>query len=323
MAERSIRQLISIPGDLLLSNLKTGIRSMHQTCTNPYCSLEVWKQQGTPFEIKMAHVHMPFHSYSSVTQVELTPYYLKSIGEICDVVKVLSCLTEGSMLYPPGVNIHTGTLSPSVMSHLCAEEFALDHSLEDSATCVPIISRLLQRVAILSLQCDTYDHIGLLVGMIKVAIANVERCGLKYLLCTMPDIYLDVSEPLAAFFLRQSFHRLILDLDQVDPQMLSKLLQAFLVAPCQHKQKIRIHTRRGVNFPTSIEVSQLASMNMAGMNIPSCAVEHKVLEFESQEDFTKCLYLILQFPRVRLRTLTLANLEEYSHAVLSSVCLTP
>ena len=44
--ERSIRRLISIPGDLLLSNLKTGIRSMHQTCTYPYSSLEVWKQQG-------------------------------------------------------------------------------------------------------------------------------------------------------------------------------------------------------------------------------------------------------------------------------------
>ena len=45
-------------------------------------------------------------------------------------------------------------------------------------------------VSVLSLQCDTHDHIGLLIGMINVAIADKEKCRLKNLLCTMPDISL-------------------------------------------------------------------------------------------------------------------------------------
>ena len=310
-AETSIRQLISIPGDLLLSNLITG--TTHQTCTNPYCSLEVWKQQGTPLKTQMAHRDtMPFYSYSSVAQVELTPGCLQSIGERCDVVEVLSCITEWSGLHSPIVNIQIGALSQSDMTSLCAENFASDLSLEDSAKCTSIVSRLLQKVAILSLQCDTYDHIGLLVGMIKVAIADEEKCRLKYLLCTIPDIYSDVSKPLTAPFMQHSFYQLILNLDQVDPQMFSKLLQAFLVAPCQHKQKVMVHTRQGVNFPKSIEVSQLASLDMAGMSIPSCGVEHKVLEFSSQQHFTNSLYLLLQFPKIRLKKLALVNLDKYS-----------
>ena len=109
---------------------------------------------------------------------------------------------------------------------------------------------------------------------------------------------------------------LVLDLDKIDSDnVLSKLFQAFLTASCQHKQKVVIYTKQGFNFPMSIEDNQLASMDMAGMNVPSCGVEHKALEFSSQglDYFTNSLYMLLQFPSIRLRKLTLTDLEEYSH----------
>lgn len=233
-AEASIHQLISIPGDLLFSNLKTG--TMHETY-----SQEAWQLQSIPLEIKITRTQhaAPFGSYySGVRRLELTPHYLKSIAERCDVVEVLSCLTEGSQIRPPCVNIHIGALTPPVLSSLCAENFALDHSLKDSAKCTTIIWRLLQNVSVLSLQCSTHDHIGLLVGMINIAIADKEKCRLKNLLCTMPDISLDVSEPLTGLFLQQNFQMLVLDLDEIDSDnVLSKLFQAFLTAPCTVKTR--------------------------------------------------------------------------------------
>ena len=315
--ETYVRQLISIPGEVLLSNLVTG--TTHQTCKQPFCSQEVWKRQATALHVQKdvsGYYNVMYNSYD--TKVRLTPHYLEPIRQKRDTVELLSYLTQGMNIYPFGVNIHIGVISSSILSKLCAERFALDHSMNISAEdsiCTSIINKFVGRVVVLSLVCEKYSHIGLLVGMMKAAVANRQECRLKHLLCSLPDIYLDVVEPLSSLFTLPTFHQLTLDLDDAYQLMLSKLLQAFVTTPCQHKQKLMIRTRRGVQLPKSINVSHLASMNMGGNRIPSCSIEHKVLEFSSQHDFTNCLYILLQFPVVRLKKIELVHLAEYKQYV--------
>lgn len=315
--EKYVCQLISIPGDVLLSNLVTG--TTHQTCKRPFCSQEVWKRQAIPLHVqKEANTHISVVYNTSLHKVRLTPHYLEPIKEKQDPVELLSYLTQGLNVYPFGVNIHIGAISPSILSNLCAERFALDHSMNNPAEdsrCMSIINNFLGKVVVLSLVCEKYSHIGLLVGMIKEAVANRQECRLKHLLCTLPDIYLDVAEPLSSLFSLPTFHQLTLDLDEVYLLMLSKLLQAFVTTPCQHKQKLMIRTRRGVQFPKSINVSQLASMDMGVNRIPSCSIEHKVLDFSSPHDFMNCLYILLQFPVIRLKKIELLHLSEYKQYV--------
>ena len=305
--EKSVHQLISVSGELLLSNLLTG--SSHYNCQNAHCNEEVWKRQGAPLVVK--HIR---HYSNSPQEVRITPQYLVPVSEKPDPVALLTSLIEGSRLRPTTANVHINAISQPFLSSLCAEKFALDSNLNlstDGLKCTSLVEQLVQKVMILSLKCQKYGHIGLVISMIKAAVRDGQESNLKHLCCALPDLYVDVLEPLSSLFLLQNFHRLTIDLEEIHPLMLSKLLQAFMTAPCQHSHKLKIRSMQDLDFPNSIKPCQLALIDIGSRNLPSCSIEHKVLEFSSKRDFTNSLYLLLQFSTVRLKTLTLVNLSQY------------
>ena len=62
-----------------------------------------------------------------------------------------------------------------------------------------------------------------------------------------------------------------------------------------------------------LKESQVACMDMQGLTIPSCSLQHKVLKFSSGEHLTKALYHLLQYPTIRLKKLTLFTNNIYFH----------
>ena len=164
-----------------------------------------------------------------------------------------------------------------------------------------------------TLQCDEYDLISLMLSMIKAAIANGQASNLKTLMCTIPDLYVDVIDTLCALFSLPNFHLLSLDLREVYLLMLSTLLQAFITVPCPHAHKLLIHVSGRLQLQMTLEENQVASMDMKGVTIPSCSLQHKVLKFSSDEDLSEALYLLLQFPALRLKELTLFTNSDKLH----------
>ena len=313
--EEVTRQLVSIPGSILLSNLLVG--SIHQDCQNPHCSQEVWKKQAVTLVVKDFNVRSyVYYGYSRRLQsdIHLIPRRLLFFYEIPDPVELMSVLTNDCRLHPHGVNVHIGAISLPFLPHLCTERLALDDgglSLPtEGAKYTSIVNSFLESAVSLRLQCDKYNQIGLLVGMIKAALSGGR---LKHLMCVVPDLYMDVVDPLCTLFTVPSFEMLSLELSDAYPLMFSKLLRAFVTAPCQHTHKLLIHIRGGSQFPMSLMGSQIAAMDMQGLTIPSCSLQHKVLKFSSGDDMTKALYLLLQYPTIRLKKLTLFTNNTYFH----------
>ena len=319
-----IRQLVSIPGTLIFSNLLIG--SVHQDCKNPLCNLAVWKKQAVALVVKgfKQAYSRPYFGYRRITPsghetpsgVHLIPRCLMPFYDKPDPVELFLLLTKDCQLHPHCVNIHIDTISQSFLPSLHTERFAIDAgSLSlptEDAKYISVVNRFLENVVSLRLQCDKYCHVGLVVGMIEAAIANGQASKLKHLICALPDLYMDILHPLCALFLLPNFHLLSLDLSDMYPIMLSKLLQAFITTPCPHTHKLLIHIKGGIQFPSPLKENQVAAMDMQGLTIPSCSHQHKVLKFSSSDDLTKGLYLLLQFPAIRLKQLMLFT-NEYLH----------
>jgi hypothetical protein len=100
--------------------------------------------------------------------------------------------------------------------------------------------------------------------------------------------------------------------------MLSKLLGAFMMTPCEHTLKLLIHVK-GDNLLEShasslkLKQNQVEAMDMHGVTIPSCGLQHKVLKFLSNDGLSKGLYVLLQYPEIRLKELTIFSDNEYLH----------
>lgn len=316
--EKVTRQLVAIPGNLVLSNLLVG--SLHQDCHNPHCSQEVWKKQAVAVVVKDFNIHdvrrYAYYSYNRrpKSDIHLIPRRLLPFCEKPDPVELLSILCSDCHLHPSGVNMHIDIISQSFLPHLRTERLALDDgglSLPtEGAKYTSMVNSFLENVVSLRLQCDKYGQIGLLVSMIKAAIPGGR---LQHLMCTIPDLYMDVVDLLCTLFTLPTFQMLSLELSDAYPLMFSKLLRAFITAPCQHAHKLLIHIKGVSQFPTSLKESQVASMNMQGLTIPSCSLQHKVLKFSSSDDLTKALYLLLQYPTIRLKNITLFTNNAYFH----------
>ena len=313
--EKATRQLVSIPGNLVLSNLLVG--SLHQDCQNPHCSQEVWKKQAVTLVVKDFNTRSyAYYSYNHRPQsdIHLIPHRLLPFCDKPDPVELLSILSNDCQLHPHGVNVHIGTISQSFSSSLRTERLALDDgglSLPtEGAKCTSILNSFLENVVSLRLQCDKYGQIGLLVSMIKAAIPGGR---LKHLMCALPDLYMDVIDPLSTLFSMPTFQMLSLELSDAYPLMFSKLLRAFVTAPCPHVHKLLFHIKGGSQFQMSLKENQIASMDMQGLTLPSCSLQHKVLKFTSGDDLAKALYLLLQYPTIRLKKLTLFTNNAYFH----------
>ena len=114
---------------------------------------------------------------------------------------------------------------------------------------------------------------------------------------------------------------LILEVKAFYMLSLSKLLFAFLTAPCSHKQHLTIevdktHERNLLESDLSaaiiqirdeLNVADLATFDMGGVTIPQCAVEHKVLH--PSKSSPAVLYLVLQLPTIRLNELHVESIK--------------
>ena len=323
--EMSINQLISIKGEAVFSNLLTG--SMHQLCSDPQCShSSVWCRQAVGLAVNIHTLRQPMNR-PVVNSVQLTPHRLLHILHKRDPMQLLSLLTKDCSLRPSTANIHIESMSASFLQELSAEMLLLESkpSLPPDGTSMPhtsILISLLESVSILKLQCDSYNKIGVMIGMIKAVTMNGANSQLKRLSCTLPNIYMDVVEPFLNLFSLQNFQQLHITLAgqkvwcEVNILMFMRLLQGFMSAPCSQVQKMVIHT--GISLPTSLKTSQLAAVGTP-IALPSSIAQYKSLQFNLEDEFTKALYLILQLPTVRLRELVLVSLNKYKYLHLCAM----
>ena len=304
-------KLISIPGDVLLSNLLSG--SLHQPCENSLCSQGVWKKQATALVINQTGTYRYSRS-GRVSNVQLTPCNLLHLCDKQDPAELLYNLAKRGNLQLSSANVHVEAISESILKSLHADQLIEDcggHLPSDDVKYMSIMNHFLREVVLLRLQCDKYVNIGIMICLINVATVNGQESRLKHLFCTLPDMYMDVVQPFSALFALLNFSQLTLEVSDVYPLALCKVLQAFMTAPCPQAQKLQIIAKKGIRFPTPLKASQLASFNLAPDTPPPCSVQHKTLEFSSQKEFTNALYLILQFPTIRLKEIALVNLGEF------------
>lgn len=312
--EKATRRLVSIPSNLVLSNLLVG--SVHHDCRNPHCNQEVWKKQVITLVVKDFNTRSyPYLSHHRpLSDIHLIPHRLLHFCDKPDPVELLSLLSKDCQLHPRGVNMHIDAISRSFLPSLHTERLALDDgglSLPtEDAKYTSIVNSFLENVVSLRLRCDKYGQIGLLVSMIQAAVGAGR---LKHLICALPDLYMDVVDPLCDLFLQPTFQLLSLELSDAYPLMLSKLLRMFITAPCPHAHKLLIDIKGGSQFQASLKENQVAAMNMQGLTIPPCSLQHKVLKLSSSDDLTKVLYLLLQYPTIRLKSLTLFTNNAYFH----------
>ena len=312
--EDLIRRLVSIQGNLVLSNL-TG--SSHQDCRNPIeCNQEVWKRQVTALVIKEINAFSyPYYGWGGHIDIQLTPRRLMHFYDKSSPVELLLVIFNSGELRPHGVNFCIDAVSRSILPSLFTEMLALDGNLtlpSEDTKYTSIIHCFLENVVSLRLQCDEYSHIGIMVNMVKIAIAKGQASNLKHLICTMSDLYMDITRPLCSLFSLKNFQLLLLDVNKAYPLALNHLLQAFIIAPCPHVQKLIVRVRDS-QFQLILKENQLASLDMKDMTIPSCSLKHKVLTFSSRDDLTNGLYILLQFPVIRLKKLTLLTSSKNFH----------
>ena len=311
-------KLISVQGEVLLSNMLTGI--MHQPCPNAQCSNSVWRNQTVGLLVDVNSLTQPRLSPSlfgvrGYRDVRLTPVRLLDILYMHDPMQLLISLTKECNLQPSSAVIHIEEISKLVLKDLCEERLALDSGFSlpnDSATstCTSIFNHFLGNVAVLLLQCDTYSNIGVTIGMIKAATTKGDESQLKHLFCILPDIYMDVVEPCVSLYSLKRFQTLTIEVSRAYPLMFIKILQGFMSVPSANMQRLVICSKSGVALPSSLQIDRLASFGVATA-LPHSVAQHKALQCSSKEEFTKVLYLLLQLPTVRLKEIALLNIEEY------------
>ena len=310
-----LRRLVSIQGNLVLSNLLTS--SSHQDCKNPMqCNQEAWKKQATALVIKELDAsYFPYYGFGGYRDIQLTPHRFMHFYDKCCPFELLSILFSSCQLRPRGVNFCISAVSRSILPSLCTETLALDGNLTlptEDAKYMPIIHCFLENVVTLRLQCDEYGQIGVMLNMIKTAIAKGPASNLKHLICTVSDLYMDIAGALCSLFSLKNFQLLMLDVSKAYPLTLSQLLRAFIIAPCPHVQKLVVRIR-DPQFQLKLKENQLASLDINDVTIPSCSLKHKVLTFSSRDGLTNGLYLLLQFPVIRLKNLALFTSSENFH----------
>ena len=299
--DMTVCKLISIQGEHLLLNLVST--SGCQSITSQH-SHSVWKKQASALVTEEVSV-LPlsqnrFHlrPSPSVSGIILTPHRLRPICDRGNQLEVLSLLANNCTLQPSSACFHVDMISSLILHDLLSEKFALDNSLEGSVACTSVTNSILRSVVILRLQCEEYSFIGVMISIIQSATTKGNDFQLKQLFCTLPNLYIDIVQPLSNLFLLQSFQKLNLELDEVYLLSLSKLLQGFMTALYARGQQLTIHLKETLPLPKAFEASQLAALDLGDATVPQCAVQHKTIKLSSPPQFTRCLHLLLQLPTI-------------------------
>ena len=285
-------------------------------------SQAVWKKQATALRVvDLSELHSRSRLKSKYPEqantIRLYPSRLglASIPSLQDELLLLRLIMDCN-LQPSSASIYVDLIKPSILTELREESFVLDSGFSLSSKQIvhtSIINNLLRKVAVLRLRCDKYANIGVLLNMIHAAIADGKDCRLEHFFCTIPDMYMDVVQPLTTLFSLPNFHQLSLVVDEVYPPSLSKLLLGFMVAPCSHEQILTIHAKKGMSPLGDFRSEQLAALGTGGDTVPDCGTEHKTFQFFPQGDYDRALYLLLQLPTVRLRKILLSLRSQYYH----------
>ena len=320
-----VHKLISIQGDLILSNLMAGKSSSSESIFE--YDQKLWKQQVTALAVQgcMLLPHYKIRSGFSFEEyslhpgtVQLTPHRLLSMITSPDQLQLLSFLARDQNLQPSSASVPISLISQSILPKLCAEKVASVTPASDEAPYTSILSHILGKVAVLRLQCDTYANIRILVRMIKAATADGNDSCLKHLFCVIPDVYTDVVQPFLSLYSLKNFCQLTIIVEpdrEISMVNFSELLQGFMTTPCFSTQKLIICSREGVTSPdpqfeffkcSNNEGSKLTKGDL----VASCATEHKLLRFYPPMKSTNTLNLLLQAPTIQLKEIALVQLSQ-------------
>ena len=328
-----IQKLISVRGDLVFSSLQAS--AIHEPCQTSQCGQRVWKKQATALAVNVKSledysIHPPRHQRTSfwsrnlrgpcastkmVDNTYLTPHRLLPILYRYNPLELLSLLATDCGLQPSTAYLHIDSICKMLLSELCSERLALDCNCSHASdSYTSVLNHFLEKVIVLGLCCDSYSHISIVVGFIDGVATNREKCQLKHLICAMPNLYLDALNSLSAVFSLPSFCQLTLEVNELNPMMLCKLLQEFMTTPCSHTQKLMIRTRKELlsSLPKSLKENQVATMKgNTRAPLPFGSAQHKELQLSSQKEYTLILQIILQLPSIRLKEIVLDNLDDY------------
>lgn len=282
-------KMISVEGNFLLSNLLSG--SSHLILKDHKI---VWKNQPTAFAIS-----------HDKKRVYITPHRLLSLKSEHNPLKLISFLL-GENLQPTNACISIDSIY-----HFFGSELWSCSVKKPSWTST--INHTLEKVSVLQLNCSDYSKFSVMVMLVEAAAKQYSH--LKYL-CTMPSLYMDVVQPFLDLFSLPNFHYLGLAVGSLCPLITMKLLHGFVTAPCSHVQTLRINIKNygSLPLPLILERNKLASLEKISM--PTCSIEHKVFEIKQSTYYPRSIHhlglcLLLQFPSIRLKELTLAGLDKF------------
>lgn len=132
--------------------------------------------------------------------------------------------------------------------------------------CATTISKLLQKVIVLSLDIKKYVDVGVAVGIIKAAVAEGQESKFMHLHCNVLDLFLELVQPLSSLFSFYNFQQPTLEFNNSDVYILNliKLIHAFMLAPTQHTQTLNFVFLPSSDvfplFPGSVSEEQLAAL---------------------------------------------------------------
>ena len=305
-------KLVSLRGDLLLHDLDAKPRQLTDGQT-------IWSVQGNSLVVSTCK-DKPGSVVGVLAdmkneQIQLTPRRLLPIRDTSDPLQLLFLLVSNiSNLKPSSINIDIGPggMLPEICDNLLLRQIINDNGLTpppDSIDVTPILKFFLENVVILRLQNQNFAYTGILISLLEAATVRGNDSKLKSFFCCLPGIYSETVQPFIALFSLQNFQLLHLDVKEAtNPQMLIKLLQGFMTAPCSHPQRLVI--TRGLAQPFFLNESLLASLDMGGAIVPECALQHKTLQTTSPESI---LQFVLLLPSVRLTELILDSHNSYVH----------
>ena len=285
-------RVTSIDGLKLLKNLTSD----HSIPITEEFSSTLWWKQYTSLKVE---------------GTELVPHRLQSDYSGDNPQHLLTILASSHCPRLPSVCIHVNSLSQYIRDALYIGKFAKDNGstiLRQSETYRSVMKSILSRVEVLLLKCDKYSNIGVMNDMIQAATSERSECKLQFLFCVMPDLYVDIVQPLSNVFTLQNFEELFLELDDTYLLSLSELLRSFMTTSCTTKQRLTIQTNTKLRFSEGVRLADLASLELGGVDVPQCAIEHKELRFS----WMGVLHLLLQLPTIHLNEVHI-NDSEYLH----------
>lgn len=299
-----LNSFIGSKRNLLISiTCKTLLQDLPQSSVLPHVS---WKTQA------IFSPGFKGHSYYGKDQI-IIPHHLKPRGNESSDEQwsmILSLLAKHCCVQLPSITLNIGEIEDCMLSSLYNGYYAKDQGLKLASgfeeMSVSLIKGLLSKVKLLQLLCYKYSHIGIMKGMIEAAKANKEResdCHLKYLFCTLPDLYFVIVKPLCSVFSLQNFKQLTLELDEAYILNLSELFQDFIETHCVHSQTLHVQINNASFVPKIKEMRITANKRHS---IPTCAIKHKKVSSNADSN-NVILFVLLQLPTIRLKEITITN----------------